>query len=49
MDNEVLIYIGMYRFLRYIYIYFTRTNSCEKKKSKKQIKKERYKHLNAEF
>ena len=25
------------------------TNSCEKKRSKKQRKKERYKHLNAEF
>ena len=25
------------------------TNSCEKKRSKKQGKKERYKHLNAEF
>ena len=25
------------------------TNSCEKKTSKKQRKKERYKHLNAEF
>ena len=25
------------------------TNSCEKKRSKKQREKERYKHLNAEF
>ena len=25
------------------------TNSCEKKRSEKQWKKERYKHLNAEF
>ena len=25
------------------------TNSCEKKRSKKQRRKERYKHLNAEF
>ena len=25
------------------------TNSCENKRSKKQRKKERYKHLNAEF
>ena len=25
------------------------TNSCEKKRSEKQRKKERYKHLNAEF
>ena len=25
------------------------TNSCEKKRSKKQGKKEKYKHLNAEF
>ena len=25
------------------------TNSCEKKRSKKQGEKERYKHLNAEF
>ena len=25
------------------------TNSCEKKRSKKQEEKERYKHLNAEF
>ena len=25
------------------------TNSCEKKRSQKQKKKERYKHLNAEF
>ena len=25
------------------------TNSCEKKRIKKQRKKERYKHLNAEF
>ena len=25
------------------------TNSCEKKRSKKQKEKERYKHLNAEF
>ena len=25
------------------------TNSCEKKRSKNQRKKERYKHLNAEF
>ena len=25
------------------------TNSCEKKRSKKQKRKERYKHLNAEF
>ena len=25
------------------------TNSCEKKRSKKERKKERYKHLNAEF
>ena len=26
-----------------------RTNSCEKKRSKKQRRKQRYKHLNAEF
>ena len=25
------------------------TNSCEKKRSEKQRRKERYKHLNAEF
>ena len=25
------------------------TNSCEKKRTKKQRKKKRYKHLNAEF
>ena len=25
------------------------TNSCEKKRGKKQRRKERYKHLNAEF
>ena len=25
------------------------TNNCEKKRGKKQRKKERYKHLNAEF
>ena len=25
------------------------TNSCEKKRSEKQKRKERYKHLNAEF